>query len=303
MIPGRGKKEPPAGFSRERFFFCQRERAGGYKVPATQEPRAEREESGGDTARSASLSLSLSLCWECAAGLPMANSGGGVDHHSRGGNNNKAASGVEAATSRAMARAHSSRKAEGSAAATVRSSGGSGPSSRAGTAAAMAAAAAPTPPALSPRFLSAESRLAQEKAWLADSLPQHCLAEPIRGSDFVWSFKVAGLHRTLYQVGRVLVSAGVGARSVLAPRAAGSVIVEAAQDGRRTEGPGRAGGRAKKKRANNLASFSMKKLGSVVFFVAWMVCWSVSSCLFLTLAYICLCSRAHRKPVISLLLN
>lgn len=27
-------EEPPAGFSRERIFFCQRERAGGYKVPA-----------------------------------------------------------------------------------------------------------------------------------------------------------------------------------------------------------------------------------------------------------------------------
>ena len=207
-IPGRGKNHPPVSLEREFFFVSAREREGTRYQH--QEPRAEREESGEDTARSLSLFLSVTLL-ECAAGLPMANSGGGVDHHSRGGNNNAAASGVEAATSRAMARAHSSRKAEGSAAATVRSSGGSGPSSRAGTAAAMAAAAAPTPPALSPRFLSAESRLAQEKAWLADSLPQHCLAEPIRGSDFVWSFKVAGLHRTLYQVGRVLVSAGVGA--------------------------------------------------------------------------------------------
>lgn len=93
-------------------------------------------------------------------------------------------------------RAHSSRKGDG---------GGSGPAAATarmvsgGSSRVAGAAAAPTP-ALSPRFLSAESRLAQEKIWLADGLPQHCHADPIRGSDFVWSFKVAGLHRTLYQV-------------------------------------------------------------------------------------------------------
>lgn len=84
---------------------------------------------------------------------------------------------------------------EGSAAAM---SGGVASASRA----IVAAAAAAPAPALSPRSMSAE-RLAQEKARLADDLPQHCHAEPIRGSDFVWSFKIAGLHGSLYQV-RVL---------------------------------------------------------------------------------------------------
>lgn len=54
-------------------------------------------------------------------------------------------------------------------------------------------------PAPSPRLLSAESRLAQEKAWLVD-LPQYCHAEVTQASDFVWSFRVSGLHGTLYQV-------------------------------------------------------------------------------------------------------
>lgn len=55
-------------------------------------------------------------------------------------------------------------------------------------------------PAPSPRLLSAESRLAQEKAWLVEDLPPYCHAEVMRGSDFVWSFRVSGLHGTLYQV-------------------------------------------------------------------------------------------------------
>lgn len=55
-------------------------------------------------------------------------------------------------------------------------------------------------PAPSPRLLSAESRLAQEKAWLVEDLPPYCHAEVMRSSDFVWSFRVSGLHGTLYQV-------------------------------------------------------------------------------------------------------
>lgn len=90
-----------------------------------------------------------------------------------------------------------------------------------------AAAAAPrAPPALSPRFLSAESRLAQEKAWLADGLPQHCHAEPSHGSDFVWSFKVSGLHGTLYQVRREKGLALLHAADAAAqPRAALSCVL------------------------------------------------------------------------------
>lgn len=53
----------------------------------------------------------------------------------------------------------------------------------------------------SPRLLSAETRLAQEKAALEDALPQHCHAEVTSaGSDFEWSFRISGLHGTLYQV-------------------------------------------------------------------------------------------------------
>lgn len=55
------------------------------------------------------------------------------------------------------------------------------------------------PPAPSPRLSAAGKRLAEEKSWLVD-LPQHCIAEPTRASDFVWSFRVSGLHGTLYQV-------------------------------------------------------------------------------------------------------
>jgi len=87
--------------------------------------------------------------------------------------------------------------AEHAASATRRPGDGGGGrrlSAPAGTAVARA------PPALSPRFLSAESRLAQEKAWLAEGLPPYCHAEPSHGSDFVWLFKVSGLHGTLYQV-------------------------------------------------------------------------------------------------------
>lgn len=82
-----------------------------------------------------------------------------------------------------------------SAAASVRRPGDVG-----GVRLAPGTAVARAPPVLSPRFLSAESRLAQEKAWLADGLPPYCHAEPSDGSDFVWSFKVSGLHGTLYQV-------------------------------------------------------------------------------------------------------
>lgn len=52
----------------------------------------------------------------------------------------------------------------------------------------------------SPRSLSAEFRLTQEKAWLAEDLPENCHAEVMRGSDFMWSFRVSGLHASLYQV-------------------------------------------------------------------------------------------------------
>lgn len=51
----------------------------------------------------------------------------------------------------------------------------------------------------SPRLSAAEKRLQEEKQWLED-LPRYCFAEPNRGSDFVWSFRVSGLHGTMYQV-------------------------------------------------------------------------------------------------------
>eukprot|EP00903_Cladosiphon_okamuranus_P015566 g14371.t1 len=142
----------------------------------------------------------------------MANSagGGGVEQESR-----ENTGVVAAAGGGAMVRAHSSRKEGGGGSGPGSGSGpgpgasrttsGEGPSRvTAGAAAAVVAPPPPPPPALSPRFLSAESRLAQEKRWLADGLPQYCYAEPIRGSDFIWSFKVAGLHGTLYQeIGKV----------------------------------------------------------------------------------------------------
>lgn len=56
--------------------------------------------------------------------------------------------------------------------------------------------AAPVP---SPRLSAAERRLQEEKQWLVD-VPRYCFAEPTRGSDFVWSFRVSGLHGTMYQV-------------------------------------------------------------------------------------------------------
>ena len=56
----------------------------------------------------------------------------------------------------------------------------------------------------------------------------------------------------------------------------------------------RAGGRAKKKERPTLLLFDEKIRIRCVF--AWMVCWSVSSCLFLTLAYVCL-SPAHHKSL------
>lgn len=62
-----------------------------------------------------------------------------------------------------------------------------------------------TAPSPSPRLLTAESRLAQEKVWVED-LPEYYHAEVMKGgSGFVWSFRVSGLQGTLYQVG-VLVS-------------------------------------------------------------------------------------------------
>ena len=60
-----------------------------------------------------------------------------------------------------------------------------------------------TMPSPSPRLLSAESRLAQEKTWLKN-LPIHCHAEAMRCSDFVWSFRVSGLDGTPYEVSGVL---------------------------------------------------------------------------------------------------
>lgn len=60
----------------------------------------------------------------------------------------------------------------------------------------MGAAAQQAP---SPRLSAAGKRLAEEKSWLSE-LPEYCVAEPTRGSDFVWSFRVSGLHGTSYQV-------------------------------------------------------------------------------------------------------
>lgn len=58
-----------------------------------------------------------------------------------------------------------------------------------------------TAPSPSPRLLTAESRLAQEKVWVED-LPEYYHAEVMQGnSGFVWSFRVSGLQGTLYQVG------------------------------------------------------------------------------------------------------
>lgn len=58
-----------------------------------------------------------------------------------------------------------------------------------------------TAPSPSPRLLTAESRLSQEKVWVED-LPEYYHAEVMQGySGFVWSFRVSGLHGTLYQVG------------------------------------------------------------------------------------------------------
>lgn len=65
---------------------------------------------------------------------------------------------------------------------------------------------AAAPVAASPRLSAAEKRLAQEKKWLVDT-PSYCFAEPMRASDFVWSFRVSGLHGTAYQVRRCSVSA------------------------------------------------------------------------------------------------
>lgn len=85
----------------------------------------------------------------------------------------------------------------------VGAAGAGGGSAAAGVVGVMGVAHSPAP---SPRLLSAESRLAREKAWLVD-LPQYCHAEVTRASDFVWSFRVSGLHGTLYQV-RALGRAG-----------------------------------------------------------------------------------------------
>lgn len=139
----------------------------------------------------------------------MAQSEAAAEEGSRRGNHHAAASAGAGGPTGAIVRAHSSRHMERHA---TSPPGEAGPSLSRAAGPPPPPPAATTNPALSPRFLSAESRLAQEKAWLADALPQHCQAEPIRGSDFVWSFKVAGLHRTLYQVSlsRRRVSGGSG---------------------------------------------------------------------------------------------
>ncbi|CAM9131727.1 unnamed protein product, partial [Discosporangium mesarthrocarpum] len=48
------------------------------------------------------------------------------------------------------------------------------------------------------RMPSAEERLSLEKTWLSE-LPESCHAEPSSSTDFLWTFRISGLHGTLYQ--------------------------------------------------------------------------------------------------------
>lgn len=139
---------------------------------------------------------------------PKGGGGGGAKQEERGGRGMEKAGGHATASPAAAASRRRGqttqkqarrREESAGAAALTASSGGVFPDGRGGGAGGVAGALVPGP-AMSPRYLSAEARLAQERAWLAEGLPPYCEAETSHASDFTWSFKVAGLHGTLYQV-------------------------------------------------------------------------------------------------------